>query len=301
MNDETYKLVVFQRKDIRRQLHNGEWWFVIVDVVAALTDSADPAQYLQRLRSRDEELATLMTVDKGASQFETPLRDRSKGGVQIVPPLALTFGTPGGKQKILTWNTEGIFRLIQSIPSKKAEPFKRWLARVGYERVEEIENPELAQQRMKALYKAKGYGDEWIERRVRGIAIRQEVTDEWEQRGISQQQDFAILTAEISKATFGITPSQYKKLKGLKRENLRDHMDDLELLFTQLGEAATTRIARTDDAQGMKPNQDAARRGGAVAGTARKQLEQETNTKVTTSKNYLSSKAEMKKLPEQEE
>lgn len=279
MDNEEQKLVVFQRKDIRRQLHSGEWWFVILDVVAALAESKNPSDYLKKLRKRDAELGTLMDIGSV-----------DKGGGQIVPPLALTFDTAGGKQKLLSWNTEGVFRLIQSIPSKKAEPFKRWLARVGYERVQEIENPELAQKRMKALYKAKGYTDEWIERRVRGIAIRQELTDEWEKRGIAERQDFAILTAEISKATFGITPGQYKRLKGLKRENLRDHMNDLELLFTQLGEAATTQIARTDDAHGMEPNKDAARRGGAVAGTARQQLEKETNKKVTTSKNYLAPK-----------
>lgn len=283
MNNEIKKLVVFQKKEIRRQLHNGEWWFVINDVVSVLTDSADPGRYLRNLRSRDEELAELFVpVDKGASQIETPLE--------------LAFETPGGKQKMPCWNTEGIFRLVQSIPSKKAEPFKRWLARVGYERIQEIENPELAQKRMKALYKAKGYDDEWIERRVRGIAIRQELTDEWEKRGINQKQDFAILTAEISKATFGITPSQYKKLKGIKRENLRDHMDDLELLFTQLGEAATTQIARTDDAQGIEPNKDAARRGGSVAGNARKQLEQETGKGVVNSKSYLTPKEKVKNI-----
>jgi len=283
MTEEIKKLVVFQKKDIRRQLHNGEWWFVINDVVAALTDSTDPGRYLRNLRSRDKDLAELFNpVDKGASQIETPLE--------------LAFETAGGKQKLPCWNTEGIFRLIQSIPSKKAEPFKRWLARVGYERVQEIENPELAQKRMKMLYKAKGYSEEWIERRVRGIAIRQELTDEWERRGVSQSQDFAILTAEISKATFGITPSQYKKIKELKRENLRDHMDDLELLFTQLGEAATTQIARTDDAQGLAPNRDAARRGGSVAGTARKQLEKETGKGVVSNKNYLVPN-QAKKLP----
>ena len=184
MNNEEQKLVVFQRKDIRRQFHGGEWWFVIVDVVAALTDSNDPAQYIRKMRARDLEIAQL---------FEP--RNMDQGAVQIVPPLDLPFETTGGKQKLPCWNTEGIFRLIQSIPSKKAEPFKLWLARVGYERIEEIENPELAQKRMKALYKAKGYTDEWIERRARGIAIRHELTDEWEKRGISGQQDFAILTA----------------------------------------------------------------------------------------------------------
>lgn len=200
----------------------------------------------------------------------------------------LPFTTAGGRQNLLSWNTEGIFRLIQSIPSPKAEPFKRWLARVGYERIQEIENPELAQKRMKAIYRAKGYDENWIERRVRGIAIRNELTDEWDKREINGERDYAILTAEISKATFGVTPSEYKKLKGIKRENLRDHMNDLELLFIQLGEASTTEIARTDDTIGMAQNKNAAKRGDAVAGTARKQLEKETNRKVISRKNFLS-------------
>lgn len=277
MSDEPHKIAIFQRKEIRKQLHNGEWWFVINDIIAVLTESDNPTQYLRNIRKRDESLSKL---------FE-PVE---KGGVQIEPPLTLPFDTAGGKQKLLCWNTEGIFRLIQSIPSKKAEPFKRWLARTGYERVQEIENPELAQKRMKATYRAKGYDDAWIERRVRGIAIRDELTDEWQKRGVADQQNYAILTAEISKATFGITPSEYKKAKGLKRENLRDHMDDLELLFTQLGEAATTEIARTDNVHGMKGNLSAAHRGGSVAGTARQQLEQETGRKVVNSNNYLSKK-----------
>ncbi len=277
MSDDIAKIAIFQQKEIRKQLHHDKWWFVINDIVVALTDSDNPAQYLRNLRNRDGELSKLFDpVDKGVVQFE--------------PPLSLPFETLGGKQKLLSWNTEGIFRLIQSIPSKKAEPFKSWLARVGYERVQEIENPELAQKRMKALYRAKGYDDAWVERRVRGIAIRNELTDEWEKRDVTEQQDFAILTAEISKATFGVTPSEYKKLKGLKRENLRDHMNDLELLFTQLGEAATTEIARTDDVRGMVRNKDAAQRGGSVAGTARKQLESETGKKVVNNMNYLPSK-----------
>lgn len=276
MSDELEKIAIFRSREIRKQLRNGEWWFVINDVVAALTETVDPGDYLKKMRSRDGELAALFSGE--------PVE---KGGGQIEPPLALPFETPGGKQNILAWNTEGIFRLIQSIPSKRAEPFKRWLAKVGYERVQEIENPELAQKRMKALYRAKGYDDQWIERRVRGIAIRQELTDEWDKRGIKNDLEYAILTSEISKATFGVTPSDYKKLKGLKRENLRDHMDDLELLFTQLGEAATTEIARTDDAHGMVGNRNAARRGGSVAGQARKQLEQETGRPVIKKSNYL--------------
>lgn len=274
MSDEIIKIAIFQRKEIRKQLYRGEWWFVISDVIVALTDSTNPTQYLQNIRRRDEELAKL---------FE-PVE---KGGVQIEHPLALHFDTTGGKQKLLSWNTEGIFRLIQSIPSKKAEPFKRWLARVGYERVQEIENPELAQRRMKVLYKLKGYSDDWIERRTQGMEVRHELTDEWQKRGIVEERNYAILTAEISKATFGITPGEHKKLKGLKRENLRDHMTMMELLFTQLGEAATTEIARTDDVHGMTGNRDAAKRGGAVAGAARDQLERETGRRVVGKDNHL--------------
>ena len=274
MSEDFSKIAIFRQKEIRKQLHSGEWWFVINDVIVALTDSENPAQYLRNLRSRDDELSKLFDpVEKGVVQFE--------------PPLMLTFDTAGGKQKMLAWNTEGIFRLIQSIPSKKAEPFKRWLARVGYERVQEIENPELAQKRMKMLYKLKGYEDDWIERRVQGMEVRQVLTDEWQKRGVTEQRDYAILTSEISKAAFGITPSQHKKLKGIQRENLRDHMSMLELLFTQLGEAATTEIAKVEDVHGLPGNKSAARRGGSVAGTARKQLEKETGKKVVDKQNYL--------------
>lgn len=281
MNNELAKIAIFQKKEIRKQLHGGEWWFVINDVVLALTDSTDPARYIRDLRYREESIKELF--EQGTPQ----------GASKIPTPLDLKFDTPGGKQAFKCWNTEGIFRLIQSIPSKKAEPFKRWLARVGYERVQEIENPELAQKRMKAIYRAKGYDEAWIERRVRGIAIRNELTDEWDKRGVNGERDYAILTAEISKATFGITPGEYKKVKGLKRQNLRDHMTDLELLFTQLGEASTTEIARTDDVQGMIANKDAAKRGGSVAGTARKQLEKETGKKVVSKKNYLPKQKEL--------
>jgi len=264
------KIVVFQSKDIRRKLWQGEWWFVINDVVAALTDSVDPADYLKKMRKRDPLVSDL-------------LNSANQGGGQNVPPLMLAFDSPGGKQKMKCLNTEGIFRLVQSIPSKKAEPFKRWLARVGYERVQEIEDPELAQKRMKMTYRLKGYPDSWIERRVRGIAIRHELTDEWGKRGVSNERDYAILTAEIAKGTFGVTPSQHKKIKDIKRENLRDHMTELELLFSQLGEASTTEIARVEDAQGMSENTDAAQRGGSVAGVARERLEAETGKRVVSS------------------
>ena len=186
------------------------------------------------------------------------------------------------------WNTEGMFRLIQSIPSPKAEPFKRWLARVGYERVQEIEDPELATKRTRALYKAKGYSDDWIEKRMRSIAIRDELTDEWKKRGVKEQKEYAILTAEISKAAFGLTPTEYAELKKLKRENLRDHMTDLELIFSMLGEASTTEIARNRDAQGFAQNEQAAHEGGSVAGNARRDLEKKSGRKVVTNENYIS-------------
>ncbi|MEJ2746079.1 MAG: Bro-N domain-containing protein, partial [bacterium] len=213
------RIAIFRGRKIRRTLYRDEWWFVINDVIESLTDSSDPAQYFKRLKQRDKELANLT----------------NKGGVQFVPPLMLEVETAGGRQKMYCWNTEGIFRLIQSIPSPKAEPFKRWLARVGYERVQEIENPELATKRTRLLYKLKGYSGDWIEKRMRGIAIREELTDEWQKRGAREEKDYEILTAQISKAAFGITPIEYKRLKGLKRENLRDHMDDFELIFTMLG------------------------------------------------------------------
>lgn len=184
-------------------------------------------------------------------------------------------------------NTEDIFRIIQSIPSPKAEPFKRWLAKVGYERVQEIEDPELATRRTRALYKAKGYPDDWIEKRVRGIAVREQLTNEWKNRDVQEGQEYAILTAEISKATFGLTPAEYKSKKGLKRENLRDHVNDLELIFTMLGEAATTEITRQKNAQGFNQNQDAARRGGKIAGDAREKLELESGKPVVSEENYL--------------
>ncbi|QQS70151.1 Bro-N domain-containing protein [Candidatus Saccharibacteria bacterium] len=261
------KIAVFRRKGIRRQLHNGEWWFAVADVVAVLTNSADAGAYWRKLKQR--------LVSEGSEQTVTNCH-------------GLKMTAADGKQRRTdAMKTDDLFRLIQSIPSKKAEPFKRWLARVGYERAQEIENPELAQKRMKALYKAKGYDEAWIERRVRGIAIRQELTDERDKRGVQNERDYAILTAEISKATFGITPSQYKKLKGLQRENLRYHMNDLELIFSQLGEAATTEIARADDAQGMNENMSTANRGGAVAGNARKQLETETGRRVISKNNFL--------------
>ena len=259
------KIALFKGRKIRKTIHNNEWWFVIEDVVAVLTDSIQPAGYIKDMRRRDEEL--------------------SKGWGQIATPLLVE--TAGGGQKINCANTEGIFRIIQSIPSLKAEPFKRWLAKVGYERMQEIENPELATKRTRMLYKLKGYSDDWIEKRMRGIAIREELTDQWQQRGAQEEKDYEILTAEISKATFGVTPNQYKKLKGLKRENLRDHMNDFELIFTMLGERATTEIHTTENSQGLPKLKSDAQAGGDIAGNARKQLEKRLKRSIVTKKNYL--------------
>ncbi len=270
--EQITKIAIFRNRKIRKTIRNNEWWFVITDVITALTDSQNPKQYLKNMLNRDEELA--------------------KGWVQIEHPLLIE--TAGGKQKVRCANTEGIFRIIQSIPSSKAEPFKRWLAKVGYERVQEIEDPELAQKRARALYKAKGYPDDWIERRMRSIAIREELTDEWQKHGVELAKEYEILTAEISKATFGVTPSEYKKIKGLRRENLRDHMSDLELLFSQLGEAATTEITKTEHPQGFERNKQVSRRGGKIAGDARSNLEEETGRKVITSQNYLPKKQSRK-------
>ena len=193
-------------------------------------------------------------------------------------------------------NAEGIFRIIQSIPSPKAEPFKRWLAKVGYERVQEIENPELATKRTRMLYKLKGYSDDWIEKRMRGIAIREELTDEWKNRGAKEQKDYEILTAEISKATFGVTPHEYKKLKSLKRENLRDHMDDFELIFTMLGERSTTEIHRTENSKGVAKLKSDAKAGGDIAGGARKQLENRLGRSIVNKINFLKKQEDRKSL-----
>lgn len=211
---------LFESKQIRTVWHEADqkWYFVVADVVQVLTDTPNAADYIKKMRKRDELL--------------------SQGWGQIVTPLLIE--TAGGKQKLNCANAQGLLRIIQSIPSPKAEPFKLWLAQVGSDRLDEIENPELATQRTRELYKLKGYPDDWIEKRMRSIAIREELTDEWKTRGVKEQKEYAILTAEISKATFGLTPAEYKKVKGLKSQNLRDHMNDLELIFSMLGEASTT-------------------------------------------------------------
>lgn len=271
----TTKIAIFRKKEIRKTIFNNEWWFSVVDVCGALTDSLDAGAYWRKLKQRlKEEGSEVVTFCHG-----------------------LKLEAPDGKRyKTDCANTEGIFRIIQSIPSPKAEPFKRWLARVGYERVKEIEDPELATKRTRALYKAKGYSDAWIEKRMRGIEIRETLTDKWQKRGVKQDREYAILTAEISKATFDMTPSEYKKFKKLKRENLRDHMDDLELIFTMLGEASTTEIAKNKDAQGFGENKTAAQKGGRVAGRARRDLEKKSGRRVSTQENYLQAPEKLKKL-----
>ena len=264
-NNQDTRIAIFKSKEIRKFIHKGEWWFVLEDIVLALVESKDVKQYIQKMKKRDPEL--------------------EKGWVQIV--YTLDVKTEGGVQKMNCSNTEGIFRIMQSIPSPKAEPFKRWLAQVGYERVQEIEDPELGAKRTRALYKAKGYPDAWIEKRMRGIEIRGTLTDEWQKRGVKEGKEYSILTAEIAKATFGMTPGQHKKYKDLKRENLRDHMNDLELIFSMLGEAATTEIAQNRDAQGFPQNKKAAKQGGEVAGSARKDVERKSGKKVVSKENFL--------------
>lgn len=266
------KISIFQKKEIRKIIHKNEWWFVIADIVLALTDSIQPSGYIKDMRRRDPEL------EKGWGQIATPLPIKTIGGIQ----------------NLNCANTEGIFRIIQSIPSPKAEPFKRWLAKVGYERVQEIEDPELATKRTRTLYKLKGYSDAWIEKRIRGIAIREELTDEWSQRGAQEKKDYEILTAEISKATFDMTPNEYKKYKSLKKENLRDHMDDLELIFTMLGEKATTEITKNEDSHGVPKLKIDAKDGGDIAGNAKKSLEKKLGRTISSKRNYL-------KIPESEQ
>jgi DNA-damage-inducible protein D len=266
------KIAVFKNREIRKTLHNNEWWFSVADVAGALTDSVDPGAYWRKLKERLKE----------------------EGSEVVTNCHGLKLPAPDGKLRETDCaNTEGIFRIIQSIPSPKAEPFKRWLAMVGYERVQEIEDPELATKRMRAIFRAKGYSDEWIEKRVRGIEVRKTLTDEWDKRGVQGKKEYSILTAEISKAAFGMTPEEYKRHKGLDKpsENLRDHMTDLELIFSMLGEAATTEITQKRDLQGFVPAKKAAKDGGAVAGNARKELEKRSGRKVVSAVNY-------KELPE---
>ena len=272
---------LFQDKKIRSvwDEEKEQWYFSVVDVVAALTDSSDPKQYIKKMRARDPQL-------------------NANWGT-ICTPVQMT-ALDGKSRKIMASDIKGLFRLIQSIPSPKAEPFKLWLSQVGYERVLEIENPELAQERMKVLYEQKGYPKDWIDKRIRGIAIRQNLTDEWKKRGITEEKDYAILTAEISKATFGLTPTEYKEIKGLtkKNQNLRDHMTDLELIFTMLGERVATEISEKEKPDTFSKSKSIAKRGGNVAGIAREQTEKELGRSIISPGNYLNSGDEADTEPE---
>jgi len=274
--DENNALVTFQGKDIRRLWYKNEWYFSVVDIVRILTESSDAKDYWYRLKQREKESSGIEL-----STFCRQLKLPSADGKYYETDCA---------------NTESMLRIIQSIPSPKAEPFKRWLAKVGYERVQEIENPELVQERMKQLYEQKGYSKDWIEKRLRGIAIRQQLTDEWKSRGVGEKIEYAILTNEISKATFGKTIDEYKKLKSLDKENLRDHMNDLELIFNMLGEKVTTEITKKEDKQGFPECKDAAKRGGRVAGNARKETEKEIGKSVLSDENYLERHEKVERL-----
>ncbi|MBT5022665.1 Bro-N domain-containing protein [Candidatus Woesearchaeota archaeon] len=266
-------LVVFQGMKIRRIWYEGEWYFSVVDAIQILTESPTPRQYWGKIKIREFKALELSPI---WVQLKLKASDEKYYNTDCA-------------------NTKSMFRIIQSIPSKKAEPFKQWLAKVGYERIEEIQNPELAQKRMKELYKSKGYSDDWIEKRVRGIIVRDELTDEWKKRNVKENRDYAILTAEISKETFGMTPSEYKKFKGLKKENLRDHMNDLELIFSMLGERVSTEITRSKNAQCFEECEDAAKQGGSVAGKARKDAEKRIGKPISTNENYKQVSEERKK------
>ena len=277
MKSET-KISIFRGQKIRKTIDQNEWWFSVVDIIEALTDSGRPSVYWTAMKAR--------VKDEGGFQLSTICRQ-------------LKLVAPDGKLRETDCaNTEGVFRIIQSTPSPKAEPLKRWLARVGYERVQEIDDPELGTKRTRALYKAKGYSDAWVEKRMRGIEIRETLTDEWQKRGVDHEKEYAILTAEITEATFGMKPGEYKKFKGLDRQNLRDHMNDLELIFSMLGEASTTEIARNKNALGFNENKSVARQGGQVAGNARKELEAKSGKKVSTKRNYLKQSQDKRLLDE---
>lgn len=268
---ENTQIKLFEEKKVRSIWDENElqWYFSVIDVVEVLTESVNPRDYWFKMKKRvhSEDGLELSTICR---QFKMTAQD-------------------GKMRETDCANVKSLLRIIQSIPSPKAEPFKQWLAQVGYERMQEIENPELAQERMKELYEKKGYPKDWIDKRLRGIAIRQNLTDEWKERGITKEKDYAILTAEISKATFGMTPSEYKEHKGLtkKNQNLRDHMTDLELIFTMLGERVTTEISQQEKPEDFEGNKDVARRGGNVAGVARKETEKELGHSVISSENFL--------------
>lgn len=264
--EQNSKIILFQEKKIRRIWHLDKWYFSVLDVIEILTDSPNPTDYFKKMRKRDEGLKTYVGTNCPHVEME---------------------GKEGKKRKTIVADTEGVFRLVQAVPSLKAEPLKLWLAKVGQERIEEIENPELGIERVREIYRAKGYPTEWIDTRIQSIDVRKQLTDEWKSRDVKEGKEYSILTAEIAKATFGLTPSEHKNLKGLERQNLRDHMTTLELIFTQLGEEMTRKLATESDAQGFEENAIAAKQGGRAAGDARKAAEKRTGVKVVSSDNFL--------------
>ena len=267
MNTEkSTRLAVFEGKHIRKVLHEGDWWFAVIDIVEVLTESSVPKRYWSDLKRK---LA-------------------SEGYIEVSEKIGqMKMPAPDGKMRLTDCaNTETMFRIIQSIPSPKVEPLKRWLARVGKERIDEIENPELAMSRMQVLYEKKGYPKEWVDKRLRGIAVRQDLTDEWKDRGARNSLEFAILTNEIMHGAFDLKVGEYKQVKGLERENLRDHMTDIELILTMLGEATTTKLHRDRDSQGFDPLKKDAQDGGAVAGRTRKDIETQTGKPVISGDNF---------------
>ncbi len=258
-------MLFFKGKKVRKKIHKKEWWFSILDIIKILTDSPQPKTYWAKMKERDMALSQPF-----------PFWEQLK-----------MIADDGKMRETDCANTEGILRIIQSIPSPKAEPLKKWLAKVGYERIQEINNPELATKRARLFYKLKGYPEDWIEKRMRGIAIREELTDECQKCGVQRNKDYEILTAEISQAAFGLKPNEYKKVKGLKAENLRDHMDDFELILTMLSERTTSEIHRSNDSVGMVKLKDDARVGGSIAGSARKQIERKIGRSIVSKKNFL--------------
>lgn len=272
--DSKTDLLPFEGKEIRKIWYDEQWYFSVVDVIEILAESQNPQSYWGQLKKREPHLLTICQK----------VKLKGRDGKNYPSDCA---------------NTEGVLRLVMSVPSPKAEPLKLWLAQVGTERIQETENPEISIDRLTELYRAKGYDDNWISTRLKTIGIRKELTDEWQKRGVKENSEYAILTAEIAKATFGLTPSEHAKLKGLEKQNLRDHMTNLELVFTALGEEVTRQLAIRDDAQGFLQNQDAAMQGGTFAGNARERLETEKGLKVVSSDNFLGLNSEntVKDLP----
>ena len=279
--EEQNKLIAFEGTRIRKIWHNDEWYFSVVDIIEILTETSNPSRYWQDLKRK-------------SSKTEGQLYDFI---------VKLKFMAQDGKLRSTDCaHTEGVLRIVMSVPSPKAEPLKMWLAHVGKERLSETENPELAFERAREIYKAKGYPEDWIGYREKSILIRKELTDEWKNRGITENKEYSILTAEISKATFGVTPSEHARIKGLEKQNLRDHMTNLELIFSALGEEITRGEAIKTDAQGFNENREAAVKGGMIAGEARERVELRTGEKVVSTSNFLNLKTdENKTLPTGEE